>query len=42
VEVEDLKRVYMLFIDQKRSLKYLEDYQKQFAAAAAASDAMES
>jgi len=50
VDVEDLKRVYTLFLDQKRSLKFLEDYQRQFmvahfgamsASASASSDPME-
>ncbi|KAL7317816.1 RuvB-like protein 2 [Mucor circinelloides] len=30
VEVQDIKRVYSLFLDEKRSVQYLKDYQDQY------------
>ena len=30
VQMEDIKRVFKLFVDVKRSAKYLDDYQKEF------------
>ena len=30
VDVEDIKRVYTLFLDQARSARYLEEYQEQY------------
>ncbi|KND00997.1 RuvB-like 2 [Spizellomyces punctatus DAOM BR117] len=30
VDVEDIKRVYSLFLDEKRSVQYLKEYQQQF------------
>lgn len=30
VDVQDIKRVYSLFLDQKRSVQYLKDYQDQY------------
>jgi hypothetical protein len=46
VEVEDVKRVYALFIDEKRSMQFCEEYQKSFAmsgqgAGASGADGME-
>jgi len=33
VEVEDVRRVYALFIDEKRSMQFCEEYQRSFAMA---------
>ena len=30
VEIEDIKRVYSLFVDVKRSTQFLMEYQKEF------------
>lgn len=30
VGIEDIKRVYSLFLDEKRSVQYLKDYQDQY------------
>ena len=30
IEIEDVKRVYSLFLDQSRSAQFLKDYQDQF------------
>lgn len=30
VAVEDIKKVYNLFVDEKRSLQYLEEIQEEF------------
>lgn len=30
VGIEDVKKAYMLFFDESRSIQYLTDYQKQF------------
>lgn len=30
VDIQDIKRVYSLFLDEKRSVQYLKDYQDQY------------